>query len=158
MLVYLMRHADAEPGAPGQADGQRHLTEKGLRRTQDTVKVLRRLGVELDLILSSPLVRARETAEIIGAGLDARVVEDRGVGPGCSLDTLAEAIEAHHVVGPVMFVGHEPDFSQLVGELIGRGRVEMRKGAIACVSVQGLARGAGMLVWLMAGKELSQLA
>ncbi len=158
MLVYMMRHADAEPGESGQPDAKRQLTEKGLRRTRDTVKTLRRLEVEVSLILTSPLARARQTAEIIGAGLNALVVEDDGVGPGCSLDTLAEALEAHHASGPVMFVGHEPEFSQLVGELIGHGRVEMRKGAIACVSVQGLARGAGELVWLMPGKELAELA
>lgn len=158
MLIYLMRHADAEPAAPGQADADRRLTDKGLRRTRATVKVLQRLGVELSLVLTSPLARARQTAEIIAAGLDARVVEDERVGPGCHLESLAEALEEHHVSGPVMFVGHEPDFSSLVGELIGRGRVEMRKGAIACLSVQGMAPGAAELVWLMPGKELAQLA
>lgn len=158
MLVYMMRHADAEPAAPGQSDAARRLTDKGLRRTRDAVKVLQRLGIELSLVLTSPLVRARQTAEIIGAGLGTPVVEDERVGPGCHLESLAEAMEEHHVSGPVMFVGHEPDFGQLVGELIGRGRVEMRKGAIACLSVQGLAPGAGVLVWLMPGKELAQLA
>jgi phosphohistidine phosphatase len=156
MLVYFMRHGEAEESAGGQGDSARRLTEKGRRRTRDSAQTLRKLAVTVPMIITSPLVRARQTADIVGEVLGAPVIEDSGLA-GCNLEQLAEVLEAHKVSGTVMVVGHEPDFSAMVGELIGRGHVEMKKGAVACVSVQGLARGGGVLVWLMSGKDLAAL-
>lgn len=157
MLLYFMRHGEAEDPAAGQGDFGRRLTVRGDKRTAATARILRKLGVELSLILTSPLVRAQQTAALIGQELGVPVTEDAALACGCNLERLAEALESHPHTGAVMVVGHEPDFSQMIGELIGHGQVEMRKGAVACLAVQGLARGGGMLLWLMSGKDLAAL-
>ena len=157
MLLYFMRHGEAEEASAGQGDFGRRLTPRGEKRTQATARVLRKLGVQLSLILTSPLTRARQTAALVGAELAVPVGEEPALACGCNLERLAEALEQHPQTDAVMVVGHEPDFSLMIGELIGHGQVEMRKGAVACVAVQGLARGGGVLLWLMAGKDLAAL-
>jgi phosphohistidine phosphatase SixA len=96
-------------------------------------------------------VRARQTAEIVADELDARVVVDPRLGGGLDLSTLSEVLLAHADGERPCVVGHDPDFSELLGELLGIPLLPMRKGAIARVDVGGrnLVAGRGQLRWLL---------
>lgn len=156
MLLYFMRHAEAEDVGE-EGDGSRQLTERGVQRTEEAAAALHALDLELDLILSSPAVRAVQTAEIVAAVLEVPLKKERILGVSLGLTELEAALEEHNMQANVLLVGHEPDFSAVIGQLIGGGRVEMKKGAVACVACQGIARGGGTLRWLMNGKLMSMI-
>jgi phosphohistidine phosphatase len=124
LVIWFLRHGDAEQGSP---DFERKLTAKGERQATDAGAALAALGVKLDLCLTSPRVRARDTARIACQALDVDVVEeDRLAGGDFDPLELAAGLDE------VLLVGHEPDFSDVIGELIG-GRVDMKKGGLAAV-------------------------
>jgi len=125
-VIYLLRHGDAEDGT-GKPDEARELTEKGERQSRDAGKALRALGAELDVCLTSPRVRARQTAELACEALGAPVEEDDRLAGG-DFDPLELAAGR----GEVMLVGHEPDFSSAVALVTG-SRVKMKKGGIAAL-------------------------
>lgn len=158
MLLYVMRHGEAEDSGGNLGDFGRQLTPRGRKRTADTAAVLARLGVAPDTLLTSPLLRARQTAEIVGEVLGVAAVEAAALACGCDLGDLEVLLEAHSDAARLMIVGHEPDCSNLIGELLGRGRVEVKKGAVACLDVQACTRGGAVLLWLMQGKDLAALA
>jgi phosphohistidine phosphatase len=125
-MIWVLRHGDAEAGE-GKPDAERDLTGKGERQSRDAGKALQTLGVELDVCLTSPKVRARRTAELACEVLGVRVeVDDRLAGG--DFDPLELAAGR----GEVMLVGHEPDCSQAVALVTG-SRVKMKKGGIAAL-------------------------
>jgi phosphohistidine phosphatase len=158
MLLYFMRHAEAEDTPPGRTDADRRLTDKGLRRAHEAGLALQALGVQLDLILTSPLVRARQTAEVMAEVLGVSLAADSALADHVSLRSLQDLLEGHDLPDRVMLVGHEPDFSAVVGELIGGAAVEMKKGAIAALDCRTIARGGALLQWLASGRHLSLMA
>ncbi len=123
-MVWLLRHGDAEDGA-GKPDAERELTEKGRRQATAAGKALAELGVKLDVCLTSPKVRARETAELACKELSTNVEEDDRLAGGDF-----DPVEVAGGRGEVMLVGHEPDFSQAVALVTG-SRVKMKKGGLA---------------------------
>jgi phosphohistidine phosphatase len=125
-VIWLLRHGDAEDGG-GKPDADRELTEKGERQSVAAGKALKKLGVELDVCLTSPKVRAKRTAELACGELDAPVEEDDRLAGG-DFDPLELAAGR----GEVMLVGHEPDFSSAVAMVTG-SRVKMKKGGIAAL-------------------------
>jgi phosphohistidine phosphatase len=125
-VIWLLRHGDAEAGQ-GKADAERDLTEKGERQSVAAGKALKQLGVELDVCLTSPKVRAKRTAELACEALDCEVEEDDRL-KGGDFDPLELAAGR----GEVMLVGHEPDFSQAVALATG-SRVKIKKGGIAAI-------------------------
>ena len=125
-MIWLLRHGDAEAGE-GKPDAERDLTEKGERQSRDAGRALKELGVELDVCLTSPKVRARRTAELACESLGATIEEDERLAGG-DFDPLELAAGR----GEVMLVGHEPDFSQAVAMATG-SRVKMRKGGLAAI-------------------------
>lgn len=158
MLLYFLRHAEAEDTPPGRTDADRRLTEKGMRRSREAGVALHALGVEVDLILTSPLVRAVQTAELASEALGAPVEQASTIAGRLTLASLQDLLEEHGSPGQVMLVGHEPDFSAMVGELIGGAEVEMKKGAVACLDCRAVVRGGAMLLWLVVGRQLALLA
>lgn len=157
MLLYFLRHGIAEDAAAGQPDYSRALTERGRERMQAEARALKKLGVQVSVVLTSPLVRARETAEIVAETLACPLAEEQALAAGCTLSELSEALDSRGMAGSVMVVGHEPDFSIMIGQIIGGGRVEMKKGALACLEVIGVDRGTGVLRWLIPGKTLAEM-
>lgn len=155
MVLYFMRHAEAEESSP-EGDAGRKLTPKGLQRAQEAGRALQALDVTVDLILTSPLARALETADAVLASLEAEVALAEDLAGRLNLQSLKEMLAAHEAAS-LLLVGHEPDMSHTVGDLIGGGRVEMKKGAVACVETLAVAPGGGILRWLMSGKQLSML-
>jgi phosphohistidine phosphatase len=143
-VIWLLRHGDAEAGE-GKPDAERDLTEKGERQSRDAGRALKALGVELDVCLTSPKVRARRTAELACAELGVAVEEDKRLAGG-DFDPLEVAAGR----GEVMLVGHEPDFSQAVALVTG-SRVKMKKGGIAAIDDH-------ILHLLLRPKELKRIA
>jgi phosphohistidine phosphatase len=169
MDLYFIRHGLAQP--LGQKndfnDDKRALTSQGRERMREEVKGLRRLGVEFDLILTSPLIRAVETASIVAEGLggdEKLVVLDSNLSPGSSADELFADIKQQKGTESIALVGHEPDLGLLIARIIfgtGEGRlsVPLKKGGVCCVSVrQTVPTFRGALNWLVTPKQLRLLA
>ena len=123
-MIWFLRHGDAADGAD---DFARELTEKGERQSQAAGEALAALGVEFDACLTSPRVRARQTAELAceALGLEPEEAPELSGGDFDARDLAAGRDD-------VLLVGHEPDFSRAVGDLTG-ARVDMKKGGLAAV-------------------------
>jgi len=131
--LYLLRHAHAGDAEAWSGDDDlRPLSEKGRRQASRLGVALARWSEAPDLLITSPRVRARETAELVGAALRADVVEDQRLARPLDAHAAADIVAAHPATRPCL-VGHDPDLSSLLGELIGVGDVPMRKGALARV-------------------------
>jgi phosphohistidine phosphatase len=115
MLVFLVRHAHAEKGDP---DELRPLSERGRHEARALAKQLAGHAARPSLVVTSPLLRARQTAEAIAgeAGVELRV--DERLAPGADAEQLRRAVE--NEPGPVAVVGHQPDCSEIAFELTGR--------------------------------------
>ena len=112
--VYLCRHAKAAPGEP---DDLRELTPKGRRQAEVLGEQLAALPNPPALVLSSPLVRARQTAEAIAAATGAQLEIERRLAPGATVDDLRDAVAGRD--GPVATVGHQPDCSEIAFAVTG---------------------------------------
>lgn len=143
-MIWLLRHGDAEDGE-GKPDAERELTGKGERQSRDAGSALKRLGVQLDVCLSSPKVRARRTAELACEALGAPIEEDARLAGG-DFDPLELAAGR----GEVMLVGHEPDFSSAIALVTG-SRVKLKKGGVAALDDH-------VLHLLMRPKDLGAIA
>jgi phosphohistidine phosphatase len=150
MLLHLLRHAHAgDPAAWEGPDDVRPLSDKGRAQAERLGKFLARVGFRTDAIVSSPKRRALETAEIVAGHLGTEVTVDDRLAGGVDLAALEAVLEAHGNPGRPMLVGHDPDFSELLGTLC-EAEIPMRKGALARVEVGGALRpGAGILRWLV---------
>ena len=151
MRVYFLRHGKADRSKWHGDDDARPLTEEGEEAMRREAKALRAMELALDLIVTSPLARARRTAELVAdeLGLRARLVEDARLAHGFDARRLAQVLATHGPAESVMVVGHEPDFSAAVAELIGGGDIVLKKGGLARVDVTVPATGGGELVWLL---------
>jgi phosphohistidine phosphatase len=121
-MIWLLRHGDAEDGTP---DAERRLTAKGEQQSRAAGAALSALGVEIETCLSSPKVRAAQTARLAcePLGVDVKI-ESRLAGGAFDAETLVAGL------GEVLLVGHDPDFSQAVRDLTG-ARVQLKKGGLA---------------------------
>jgi phosphohistidine phosphatase len=151
MRLYFFRHAIAHDADEQTSDAERALTKVGFANTERAAEALMALGVKPDHLYSSPLVRAVQTAQIIGQALGVPVEERTEVSPGFSIfgvETLTRDLDHD---AEVMFVGHEPDFSRTISSLVG-GRVVMKKGGLARIDMVSYEPLLGELVWLIAPK------
>lgn len=152
MILYFMRHGKAGQRSAALDDDERPLTAAGVGALRAAAPTWQRINLRPDVVISSPLARALETAKLLLTGLglaDAPAVDDR-LRPGAAWADMAQAMAAHPGARRAMFVGHEPDLSSAVCLLTGAAAVRMRKGAIACVEFPGVPEpGAGELVWLL---------
>jgi phosphohistidine phosphatase len=124
-VIYLLRHGDAEDGAGD--DSARRLTEKGERQSVAAGRAMAALGIEVDACLTSPKMRAAETARLACAPLSIEPEEEPELaGSGYDAPALAAGR------GDVLLVGHNPDFAEEVGRLTG-ANVRFRKGGLAIV-------------------------
>ncbi len=162
MDLYIIRHAWAgEYGDPQWPDDtQRPLTKKGRKRFAAMVGILSRRGMEPSVIATSPMVRCRETAEILAEGLieRAEVIDRQELLPHGDLDSLlkwtAQQAEEH---SQIAWVGHAPDVGQLTAALIGQPNASIRfaKGAVAALRFVGPVEiGGAELRWLATARLL----
>jgi phosphohistidine phosphatase len=142
-MIWLLRHGDAEDGSP---DAERPLTEKGRRQARSAGGALKALGVEIDACLTSPKVRAADTARIVCEQLDGVEPELEPKLSGGPFDPQALAAGLGE---DVLLVGHDPDFSMAVHSLTG-AQVRMKKGGLAGIEK-------GELVVLMRPSELKRI-
>ncbi|MCS6802576.1 MAG: phosphohistidine phosphatase SixA [Chloroflexota bacterium] len=164
--LYLVRHAIAEERDPLRwpDDRLRPLTAKGIRRFEAAARGLRRLVPSVEALLTSPLVRARQTAEILVAEADwpePQVLE--ALAPETPPSETIAALAALYSLRRIAAVGHEPHLSELAAALlVGEGAapfLAFRKGGVACIAFDdgAHARG-GTLRWLLTPKMLRLLA
>ncbi|MBV9103059.1 MAG: phosphohistidine phosphatase SixA [Candidatus Eremiobacteraeota bacterium] len=157
MKLFFLRHGLAGDPAEWRGDDfDRPLTKEGRKRLKHQGKVFAKLPLELDTIVTSPLVRARETADIVADALDGknRVVSDPRLGPGFDRQRLSAILDEHRDAETVMLVGHEPSMSQTIVDIVGGGRIDLKKGGLAYVDVPERTALRGTLVWLVAPKVL----
>jgi phosphohistidine phosphatase len=166
MEIYVIRHGIAqELGEKNNfADENRALTGDGRNRMRDAAKGLAKLGVQVDLILTSPLVRAVETADIVAQELGLKkgdIKQTPNLSPGASQDDLFSEIKSHSA-SAIALVGHQPDLGDLVSRMVaGKGglALQLRKGGVCCVQVaQTVPSLRGDLIWLATPKQLRSFA
>jgi phosphohistidine phosphatase len=141
-MLWLLRHAEAVDGMP---DEDRALTERGVRQATDAGRALRAIGAEIDVCLSSPKVRARQTADLACEVLGVEVeTEQRLAGQPVDVEDLIAGR------GNVLLVGHDPSFTLLVHDLTG-AQARMKKGGVAAIAK-------GELITLLRPTDLSAIA
>ncbi len=147
MRLYFLRHGAADWPGWDQPDDDRPLTEDGRRELDQVGKFLVRLKARPEVILTSPLPRAAQTAEIAAAHLRAPVFEENLLAPGFGAEDL-KRLQGKYPRQALMLVGHEPDFSSTIASLTG-GRVKVAKAGVALVEVES---GKSELRWLFPPK------
>jgi phosphohistidine phosphatase len=117
------------------------------------------LSLELDAIVTSPLLRARQTAEIVRSQLKLRgeIIEDTRLAGGFDARRLSEILAEHDRAQAIMLVGHEPTMSAAIGRSIGDASIELKKAALAGVAFSGASATRGTLICLIPPKVLSRL-
>jgi len=147
MVVYFLRHAEAEPDAG--SDFERKLTVKGLEQAEKVGKFLVRYGLIPDLIITSPVVRAKQTARVVAQRLgDAEVLGEHWLACGMTPMRCLEQLTAHQELKSVLLVGHEPDFSDTIAAFLGlpdADAIKVRKASLTAVDLPVLQAGAGQL-------------
>jgi phosphohistidine phosphatase len=161
--VFLVRHAiAAERGPEWPDDSQRPLTHRGVARMRQVVGGLRTLGVRPDVVGTSPLVRARQTADLLEAGLRPKpeLVVVPAMAPGHTPTELLAALKALSVGRGLALVGHEPGLGELAAWMTGaRAPLPFKKGGVCLIELPSLARlRDGALVWMATPKMLRSLA
>ena len=165
MYIYIIRHAEAQQlGQKNNfSDERRSLTSEGRDRMRDGARGLRVVGVDPDLVLTSQLLRALETAEIVAAALGMNkkeILQTDSLKPGASVDDLFAEIK-NHGVESIALVGHEPDLIGIISRiLLGSGGVpiDLKKGCVCCLNAtETVPALRGSLMWLLTLKHLRLL-
>ena len=156
MILYFLRHGLAGSGSLWQGDDSlRPLTKQGIKNLVTSADLFAELKLAPDLIITSPLTRAFQTADIVAHRLKLveQLVQDERLAPGFGIEDLIGVLADHLDVENLMLVGHEPDFSITIGALTG-GRVVCKKGGLARVDITSTDPLQGELVWLLPPKVL----
>ena len=149
MELYFLRHGEADWPNWNKPDDERPLTKRGKKEMREVAKFLGRLNVEPDLIVTSPLPRALQTAEIATDYLKAKLRKDELLAPGFGMSELRTVLKRHHAK-VLMLVGHEPDFTNVISGLTGAS-VKLSKAGVALVEVDPESE-EGRLLWLFPPK------
>ena len=166
MQLVIIRHAIAEDpkefASTGRPDAQRPLTEEGIAKMKRGVRGLREVVPEINLIATSPWVRAMETAKIVAGGYKGtRIVIIHELVPSESGDAFVAWLRELKDVPVVAVVGHEPHLSALASWLLGGDRrsfIDFKKGAALSMEFDGApGAGSGVLLWSLAPKQLRDL-
>ena len=134
--LYIVRHADAEPTKT--TDAARRLTSKGERQAAKLGQFCAEQEFAVGPIFSSPLVRAVQTAELLAKPLDAKVKTSRELAAGMTPGRLRAFVREHHSLDSVLIVGHEPDLSRAVSDLLGCApdRLRVKKATLLRLSFE----------------------
>ena len=160
--LYLLRHGVAESGH-GKADEDRALTPEGVQGILLVARALGRMGGRVERIVSSPLLRTRQTADTIRNELPVTepVVESDVLRPGADAVQVVAECQAHSDVSTLLLVGHLPDLSGVLGYLVSghpTGAFGFQPGSIARIDFQGAVRPSfGVVRWLLAPEQLQAL-
>ncbi len=144
MLIYLLRHADAESYA--LSDSRRELTAKGIAQAESVGVFCKKHRILPDHILASPFVRTKQTAHLVARELSTPAEEASFLASGMMPATALKELRAHHAKAEsIMLVGHEPDLSQLIAHLAGGISIHIRKASLTLVETTSLRPGTGIL-------------
>lgn len=155
MKLYFLRHGEANWEHWEKPDDERPLTKKGRKEMDVIANALLKLPVRPALILTSPLPRAWETANIVAQVLEIDYETSPLLAPGFDGNALRQLLN-EHMNQDLMFVGHEPDFSRVIALLTG-GIVRMAKAGLARVDLADGANLVGELVWLVPPKVIKEI-
>jgi len=164
MILYILRHGVAEDAAPGGDDAARRLTPRGRSKMEEEAAGMRAYGIELDVLLTSPLPRAAETAAIVAAAYRGRPAPKElpalatGVAPAETLQALRPFGRYEHV----MVVGHEPGLSRLASLVLtgssDRLAIDLKKGGCIALELDKLVPpSGGVLCWSLTGRQLRRI-
>src|SRR5512146_857348 len=168
MILYIVRHAIAEQRDPSNSeeqDSQRPLTDTGRKKFRQIARALGKLGTQIDLILTSPYLRAADTARILRKELDLgkdKVITVEDLAPGGDATRLMRDIrEKYGAPESVALVGHEPGLSRLISVLLSGDPtllITLKKGGAGCLSTDKLEYGrCATLEWLLAPAQLTEM-
>ena len=149
MQLYFLRHGEADWPGWTKPDDERPLTDFGKKEVRQVGRFLNRLKVKPDLVVTSPLPRALQTAEIAAEQLKTKLCQDEALEPGFGISELG-AVLKRHPAKVLMLVGHEPDFSSVISALTG-GFLKMSKAGVALVDIDPETE-KGRLLWLFPPK------
>jgi phosphohistidine phosphatase len=165
MHLYILRHGNA--GDPEQWTGddrKRPLIEEGRKEMRAIAKGLDWLDLKLDALVTSPLVRAQETADFVHQALHPSHYDtSQLLAPGCDLQALTSLLALYPQSRELMIVGHEPDLGDIIGALIGVGlpaTIQLKKAACCCIKLEtgaGGLGGKGTLIWHLPPRVLARL-
>ena len=149
MQLYFLRHGEADWPGWTKPDDERPLTDFGKKEVRQVAKFLNRLKVKPDLIVTSPLPRALQTAEVAAEQLKTKLRQDEALEPGFGISELRTVLKRHRSK-VLMLVGHEPDFSSVISGLTGAS-LKLSKAGVALVDIDQEAQ-EGRLLWLFPPK------
>jgi len=159
--IFILRHAHAEDVTECQSrnDFDRKLTEEGIEKTKKISNFFKRLKEEVDIILTSPYRRTKETAEIFANNLDTKVTikPEDFLSSGASSKDIAKGLLPYSSYKKVLLVGHAPDLEHFLGKLIGAERIKLKKSSIAKVILSNNVELSGELVWLVTSRIASKI-
>ncbi len=157
MQVYLLRHGISEEGGAGLSDADRALTPDGRRKLRQILETATQADVKPGLILSSPLKRAVQSAEIAKEvfGYKDEIVRTKSLLPGATAEQVWDEIRTHKSESALVLVGHNPLFDNLAGYLLGQPelQVDFKKGAILRLDLESFSvHPKGILRWYLISK------
>ncbi len=161
MILYFLRHASAGQSLNNpKKDEKRALDEIGVEQCGNVGRALAALDIQVDVILSSPLKRAAQTASLVGneMGYEGKLQFEDGLRPGATFADFRKLLDKYAKYEAVMVVGHNPNLSEFLGRAISttgcEGAVDLKKGAVARVE---MSRKSGSLMWCLTPKILRTL-
>lgn len=151
--LWFLRHGEAEPHG-ARPDSERRLTERGEAQAVAAGRALAALGCDFARVLTSPKLRARDTARLAAGPLAVEPSEHEALASGFDHDDASELLHGVEADERLLLVGHEPDLSQVVHDLTG-ARVDFKKGGVAGVRMKGTT--GGELIVLLRPRELTRI-
>jgi phosphohistidine phosphatase len=165
MILYIVRHASAVPhGTPGIAEDDRPLTEDGIKKMKKAAAGLQNLGATPDIILTSPLPRAKQTAEILQEvyGKKMPVLLVQALTPSGNRSEVYCEMRNHKNANSLMLVGHQPSLGEIAGEIAWGSPeyyVELKKGGACALELEEIRNiPKGTLLWLLTPSILRKMA
>ena len=161
MILYILRHGIAEDEGPKGDDRSRRLTPRGRARMRAAAAGMRALALRFDAILTSPLVRTRQTADAVASAFTVRphIVASDSLAPGGTFQAVLAELEKHPRRTRIALVGHEPGIGELASRLSGsRHPLEFKKGAACRIDVDALPpTGPGTLRWFLTSRIMRSI-
>ncbi len=149
MQLYFLRHGEADWPGWTKPDDERPLTDFGKKEVRQVAKFLNRLKVKPDFLVTSPLPRALQTAEVAAEQLKTKLRQDKALEPGFGISELRTVVKRHRSK-VLMLVGHEPDFTSVISALTGAS-LKLSKAGVALVDIDPESE-KGKLLWLFPPK------
>jgi phosphohistidine phosphatase len=149
MHLYMLRHGEAGSHVMGKDDSLRPLTDEGKAKLRIQAATLHGWNIKFGAILSSPYIRARQTADIIAEAYGLPVQEDKRLSSGVFDSSELSQLLREYADARLLITGHEPDFSSVLSSLIGGGRFDFVKGGLAHITIDNPHNAMGTLQWFL---------